>query len=303
MSTPNPPSPSRSLRRDPRSIDLDTIRPTTPEMDDRFVIHDPNSPCMIALPSTPSRTTIPIKPSLGELHSSPSTAIDPYQYQPGSSPRTPSSQRPSQPGSPPFEVRPGLDHGQGHDRQISANSLSMSILKKPNHSFYDGTKSVTSSTTAFDSGMLHGTSSESYLIIDPRKDPRLFSQFNKAKGGGKDGSTTGTTGHGHGDAMDGAHGAGGGKRKRVDFNKPLKFWLIFVSLCFSCLLSALDLVSPLIRRSSSRFLVFLGASLHVLTSVLSVCSWYDRPPSPPPSLISSTTSRGKTIFGSDRPTR
>jgi hypothetical protein len=231
MSTPHPSSPSRSIRRDPRSIDLaidpDTVRPTTPEMDGRFVIHDPNSPCMIALPSTPSRKTIAVKPSLGELHSSPSGATDN-----------------NQPGSPPFDQNHNRsEYPYQHGRQLSAGS-GLDSLKKPNHSFYDGAKSVTSSTTAFDSSaMLHGTSSESYLIIDPRKDPRLFSQFNKVKGGGKDGSTTGTTGHGHGDAMDGA-GAGAGKRKRVDFNKPLKFWLIFVSLCFSCLLSALDLVSP-----------------------------------------------------------
>jgi hypothetical protein len=298
MSTPHPSSPSRSIRRDPRSIDIDldldpdTIRPTTPKMDGRFVIHDPNSPCMIARPSTPSRKTIAVKPSLGELHSSPSGATDN-----------------NQPGSPPFDQDHTHDHNHNdrteypygqHGRQTSTGSYS---LKKPNHSFYDGTKSVTSSTTAFDSGMLHGTSSESYLIIDPRKDPRLFSQFNKVKGGGKDGSTTGTAGHGYQDAHGAGAGAGGGKRKRVDFNKPLKFWLIFVSLCFSCLLSALDLVSPLIRRPSSYFLSFLGASLHVLTSILSVCSWYDRPPSPPPSLISSTISRVKIISGWDRRTR
>jgi hypothetical protein len=292
MSTSHPSSPSRSIRRDPRSIDidldLDTIRPTTPEMDGRFVIHDPNSPCMIALPSTPSRKTIAVKPSLGELHSSPSGATDN-----------------NQPGSPPFDQNHNRsEYPYQHGRQLSTGSFS---LKKPNHSFYDGAKSVTSSTTAFDySAMLHGTSSESYLIIDPRKDPRLFSQFNKVKGGGKDGSTTGTAGHGYQDA-NATHGAGagagGGKRKRVDFNKPLKFWLIFVSLCFSCLLSALDLVSPLIRRPSSCFLSFLGASLHVLTSILSVCSWYDRPPSPPPSLISSTISRVKIISGWDRRTR
>jgi hypothetical protein len=246
---------------------------------------------MIALPSTPSRKTIAIKPSLGELHSSPSGVTDN-----------------NQPGSPPFDQdhthnhnhndRPEYPYGQ-HGRQLSAGSFS---LKKPNHSFYDGTKSVTSSTTAFDSSaMLHGTSSESYLIIDPRKDPRLFSQFNKVKGGGKDGSTTGSAGHGYQDA-DATHGAGagagGGKRKRVDFNKPLKFWLIFVSLCFSCLLSALDLVSPPNKFPFPCSMTDTRSLSHTLLAF-----WYDRPPYPPPCLISSTISRVKIISGWDRPTR
>jgi hypothetical protein len=79
----------------------------------------------------------------------------------------------------------------------------------PSGVFYDGTKTANSSATAFETNILN--SSQSYLVVDP-KNKQHFD-------------------------------AGAPKKKKVDFNKPLKFWLIFLSLCFSCLLSALDLVS------------------------------------------------------------
>jgi hypothetical protein len=153
-------------------------RPTTPirlATDD----HDPDSPCMIALPSTPTRTAIPLKPSMTTLHS-PRRDLE-------------------------VEIELDLTPAQPHY-----------------HHFYNGTKSAASSATAFDTNILHG--SESYLIMDPR---------NNARGNG----------HTIQDTAKGNDGAQALKRKKVDFNKPLKFWLIFVSLCFSCLLSALDLVS------------------------------------------------------------
>jgi hypothetical protein len=231
--TPQP-SAQRFGPPNPKSIDLS--RPCTP--DNQFIIHDPNSPRMIALPSTPSRTTIAVKPSLGNLHSSPPA------HQPGSSPLFDQHQ---------------FDHGHGHGRQgnkvTDVNNVDdpdddTSSVLKPGHHVYDGTKSATSSSTAFDSGMLHHTSSESYLIVDPRKDPRLFAKAGKTHAQ----SLAGTEGN-----TDAAAGAGA-KRKRVDFNKPLKFWLIFVSLCFSCLLSALDLVSrrrPIVLGSPFYFPSYL----------------------------------------------
>jgi len=192
-----PTSPTHSIPA--KSIDV--ARPCTPD-NTNFILHDPDSPCMIALPSTPSRTTINVKPSLGDLHSSPLA---------------------HNPASPPFDHhRRQQSQSARHDRQGSKDNDDISIILKPGHTFYDGTRSAASSSTAFESGILHH-SSETYLIIDPRNDPRLFGQTHKEV------------------SLDGHTGAG--KRKKVDFNKPLKFWLIFVSLCFSCLLSALDLVS------------------------------------------------------------
>ena len=141
--------------------------------------HDPDSPCMVALPSTPSRTTIPVKPSMATLHS------------------------------------------PSHDLDVTIE-LDPSPMPPHYHHFYDGSKSAASSATAFDTNIYHG--SESYLIIDPRNNVQYNNQAIE-------------------DAAQGSDATAGPKRRKVDFNKPLKFWLIFVSLCFSCLLSALDLAS------------------------------------------------------------
>lgn len=107
--------------------------------------------------------------------------------------------------------------------------------------FTDGFATANTSSTAFDSCLLGVHPPQDLLLIDPRKSRK----FDEA-----------STISPHMHAKD--HGADTGlKRKRhrkVNFNKPLKFWLIFVALCFSCLLSALDLVSGigagnLIRRA------------------------------------------------------
>jgi hypothetical protein len=70
-STPN--SPSRHIKQESLHIEhMD--RPSTPI---RLATdqHDPDSPCMIALPTVPSRTTINVKPSMTTFHS-PSHDLD-----------------------------------------------------------------------------------------------------------------------------------------------------------------------------------------------------------------------------------
>lgn len=207
------PSPPTSPSRYPLPQSMDLPRPVTPDnKNGGFIIHDPDSPCMIALPSTPSRGTIVAKPSLGELHPSP-TRQDrgPIPFHPSDYEHQEQHQHQHQ------------QEGRLHNPHEKIDGDTDSVFHPPTHAFYDGTKSATSSSTAFESGLIPH-SSESYLIIDPRNDPRLF----------KHGAASPTL-------KDASNGAP--KRKKVDFNKPLKFWLIFVSLCFSCLLSALDLVS------------------------------------------------------------
>jgi hypothetical protein len=182
-STPN--SPSRHIKQESLHIEhMD--RPSTPI---RLATdqHDPDSPCMIALPTVPSRTTINVKPSMTTFHS------------------------------------------PSHDLDVEVE-LDPSPMPPHYHHFYDGNKSAASSATAFDTNILHG--SESYLIIDPRNNVHHNDQAIQDAPRGSDGTTA-------------------PKRKKVDFNKPLKFWLIFVSLCFSCLLSALDLVSLATSLTSS----------------------------------------------------
>jgi len=225
MNATSPPhSPSRHIKQKSFHIE-DMDRPSTPI---RLATdqHDPDSPCMVALPSTPSRTTIPVKPSMATLHS------------------------------------------PSHDLDVTIE-LDPSPMPPHYHHFYDGSKSAASSATAFDTNIYHG--SESYLIIDPRNNVQYNNQAIE-------------------DAAQGSDATAGPKRRKVDFNKPLKFWLIFVSLCFSCLLSALDLVSLLLLQ--------LGSSL-ALTSYYSVPNI--RPQSLPLYRTSSTIFKVRTTFGSALP--
>jgi len=194
----SPHSFSRHIKQE--SLHIEHIdRPSTPI---RLATdqHDPDSPCMVALPTTPSRTTINVKPSMTTLHS-PSNDLD-------------------------IDIE-----------------LDPSPMPPHYHHFYDGNKSAASSATAFDANILHG--SESYLIIDPRINAQHNDQATQ-------------------DAVRGSDETAVPKRKKVDFNKPLKFWLIFVSLCFSCLLSALDLAS----------LVAFPARLVTRTDILLRCAQY-----------------------------
>lgn len=80
---------------------------------------------------------------------------------------------------------------------------------------YYQNRSAASSATAFEMSTMNN--SASFLIIDPR-----FSDSDA-------GFTTSEKPQ--------------RKKKKVDFNKPIEFWLIFISLCFSVLLSALDLTA------------------------------------------------------------
>lgn len=216
----SPHSPSRHVKQE--SLHIENMdRPSTP-IPLATDQHDPDSPCMVALPTTPSRTTINVKPSMTTLHS-PSNDLD-------------------------IDIE-----------------LDPSPTPPHYHHVYDGNKSAASSATAFDAHILHG--SESYLIIDPRINVQHNDQATQ-------------------DAVRGSDDTAKPKRKKVDFNKPLKFWLIFVSLCFSCLLSALDLVSLLLLQ--------LGSSL-ALTSYYSVPNI--RPQSLPLCRTSLTIFKVKTTFG------